>query len=179
MGFVLQASDGSTVADANAYASVTQLRAHAADRGVDLTGKTDADVEKAIVAATDFMDAAYPYVGFQLYRDQGTQWPRGGLTTSFLRGLPPALVKSTCILAIKVLKGTVLDLLPTPSVDPSGLAVSEVSKSVGPISTTTKFAVPSGGASASAVRPVYPEVELLLRRAGLTGSQFGGRVSRG
>lgn len=172
MAFMLQDNDG-TIVGANAYVAPETVRAYWLDRGVDLSAKTDAELHSAIILATEYLDARYTWVGYQLYRLQGTQWPRGGIT-SFLRGLPPALITATCMLANRAL---VKPLMPDPTFDPSGQTVVETAKKVGPIEVSQKFAESSGGGLA-ATTPQYPEVTLTLQAAGLVGSGNSGQLSR-
>lgn len=175
MAFTPQNADG-TVDFANAYVDVAALRSYWDDRGVDLTAKTDAELQVAIIKATDYLDGRYTWVGYQLRKDQGTQWPRGGLPTSFLRGLPLALRNACCLMAQRALAGK--PLMPDPTFDPSGQKVTESSKEVGPIKVSTKFAEATGG-SPGASTPAYPEVDLMLKAAGLTVSGGSGSLVRG
>lgn len=173
MTFAQQTNDG-TVDGANAYTDVATVRAYWADRGVDLTARTDPELRAAIVNATTYLDGRYRWVGYQLYRLQGTQWPRGGVT-SFLDGLPPALVTATCMLVNRALTGK--PLMPDPVFDASGGQVVESLKEVGPIKVQTKFSA-SQSTSASAKTPDYPEVTLTLQSAGLIGSGNSGELGR-
>ena len=173
MAFTPQDKDG-TVDGANAYTDPTTVRAYWMDRGVDLTARTDAELQAAIVNATTYLDGRYKWVGYQIRRLQGTQWPRGGVT-SFLRGLPPALVTATCMMANRALTGK--PLMPDPTFDASGGKVIESLKEVGPIKVQTKYSE-SVGASASASTPDYPEVTLTLQAAGLIGSSNSGELGR-
>ncbi|URA07000.1 virion structural protein [Xanthomonas phage Elanor] len=174
MAFTLQDNDGN-IDNANAYTDEATVRAYWMDRGVDLTAKTDAELEVAIVLATSYLDGRYKWVGWQRRRLQGTQWPRGGVT-SFLRGLPPALITATCMMANRALSGK--PLIPDPTFDPSGQKVTESTKKVGPIEVSLKFAE-SHGSNPAASGPQYPEVTLALQAAGLIGSGNSGEVARG
>lgn len=156
---------------ANSYADVAAVRAYWSDRGVDLSAKTDAELASALVKATDYLDARYRWVGYQLYRMQGTQWPRGGVT-SFLRGLPPALVSATCMLAQRALTKP---LMPDPTFDASGQRVESKLTEVGPIKTQVKYVAPTGVKS---MTPEYPEVTLMLQAAGLIASGNSGEIGR-
>lgn len=171
MAFTQQDNDG-TVDGANAYTDVATVLAYWSDRGVDLTARTDAELQVAIVNATTYLDAKYRWTGYQLRRLQGTQWPRGGVT-SFLRGLPPALVTATCMLAQRALTKP---LMPDPTFDASGQLVTEKTTEVGPIKTGVKFAAPT---SVKSMTPEYPEVALMLQAAGLIASGNSGEIGRG
>ncbi|UGL62840.1 virion structural protein [Xanthomonas phage MET13-T1] len=174
MAFNQQDNDG-TVDGANAYTDPATVRAYWADRGVDLSAKTDTELQQAIVNATTYLDARYSWVGWQRRRLQGTQWPRGGVT-SFLRGLPPALTVAVCMVANRALSGK--PLMPDPTFDASGQKVTQVTKKVGPIELSTTFAE-SSGASLAAATPQFPEVTMTLQQAGLVESGNSGRLSRG
>lgn len=174
MAFKQQDNDG-TIDGANAYTDPATVRAYWLDRGVDLSAKTDQELEAAIIKATEYLDARYRWVGWQLRRLQGTQWPRGGVT-SFLRGLPPALITATCMMANRALSGK--PLMPDPSFDASGQKVTELTKKVGPIEVSTKYAESSGSSLASST-PQYPEVTLTLQAAGMIGSGNSGELARG
>lgn len=171
MAFTLQNADG-TVEAANAYTDPATVRAYWLDRGVDLSARTDAELQVAIVKASEYLDARYNWTGYQLYRLQGTQWPRGGVT-SFLRGLPPALITATCMMANRALSG--VPLMPDPVFNPSGNVVIESTKEVGPIKVQTKY---SEATTVSKALPAYPEVTLALQSAGLIGSGNSGELSR-
>ena len=173
MAFNPQDNDGN-VDSANSYVSVATVRAYWADRGVDLTAKMDTEVQVAAVKATDYLDARYKWVGYQLRRLQGTQWPRGGVS-SFLRGLPPALTSAACMMAQRAFTK---ELIPDPAFDPSGQKVQESTKKVGPIEVSLKFAESSGAGGAAASVPDYPEVTLMLQAAGLVGSGNSGELGR-
>lgn len=183
MAFTQQNDDG-TVDNANAYTDPATVRAYWADRGVDLSASTDAQLQAAIVKATTYLDARYKFVGYQMRRLQGTQWPRGGLTTtpwpndsgySFLRGLPPALIAATCMLTTRALTK---DLMPDPTYDASGQKVTEETKKVGPIEVSKKYAESYGAGLASST-PQYPEVTLTLQNANMIASGNSGQVVRG
>jgi len=174
VAFLLQDNDA-TIDGANSYVSVAAVRAYWLDRGVDLAQYTDAQVQSAAVKATDYLDARHRWVGYQLRRLQGTQWPRGGVT-SFLRGIPPALANAACALAQRALAGKVL--MPDPTVDASGQRVQEKTTKVGPIETQVKFAG-SGVVGSAEALPQFPEVTLALKAAGLVGSSNSGEIGRG
>ena len=170
MAFTQQDNDG-TVDGANAYTDPATVRTYWSDRGVDLTARTDQELQAAIVNATTYLDGRYRWVGYQLRRLQGTQWPRGGVT-SFLRGIPPALTNATCMLAQRALSKP---LLPDPTHDASGQRVESKLTEVGPIKTQVKFAPAN---SPRDLAPEYPEVTLMLQAAGMVGSGNSGKIGR-
>lgn len=170
-----QNPDG-TVKGANAYGTVEGMRDYWSDRGVDLSPRSDDQLAVALVLATDFVDSRYRFVGWQMYRDQGTQWPRGGLSTTFHRGLPDALVKATYMLARRAAEGVAL--APDPTHQASGQALTSKKVKAGPVETSYEYAEPTSSRP-EATLPSFPDVELVLSAAGLTLGRNGGRVVRG
>lgn len=160
-------NENGTIEGANSYVDAAAVRAFWLDRGVDLSAKTDDELSVAAVRAADYLDAKYSWTGYQLYRLQGTQWPRGGVT-SFLRGLPPALVSAACMLTQRALTKP---LMPDPAFDASGQRVESKLTEVGPIKTQVKYVAPTGVKS---MTPEYPEVTLMLQAAGLIASGNSG-----
>ena len=69
MAFTQQNNDG-TVDGANAYTDPATVRAYWSDRGVDLTARTDPELQVAIVNSTTYLDGRYRWVGYQLRRLQ-------------------------------------------------------------------------------------------------------------
>lgn len=180
MAFTVQNENG-TVVDANAYVTVEEFKSFQADRGGNIAAFTDDQIEKALVHATDFLDARYSFVGEQWRLEQGTQFPRllsdrpyGSFEKDPRSGLPRALKHAACLLAMRALGGATL--LPDPTYNPGG-AVVAVSKKVGPLETSTQYAAPGAGAAPAA--PQYPDVDLLLKNAKLLGPTLSRRVMRG
>lgn len=180
MAFTVQ-NDSGTVPSANAYVTVAEFKAFQDDRGGDYSAASDEQIEKAIVRATDFLDTRYSFVGQQRTADQGTQFPRFLAGREFesyekspLSGLPRALKGAACLLAMRSLSGS--NLLPDPSFSVGG-QVTGVRKKVGPIETETTFAETSPALQQEA--PKYPDVDLLLRNAGLLGPSGSKRIYRG
>lgn len=169
-----QNPDG-TVNDANAYGSVAGLLAYWSDRGVDLSSRPVANLESSLILSTDYVDARYKFVGYQAYRTQGTQFPRNSVTTR-LRGIPPALLNAVFLLAKRVLDGKVL--MPDPTHNASGQAVSSKKVKVGPIETDYSFAA-SASSRPEETLPMFPDVDLVLKSAGLLASLNSGVVLRG
>lgn len=173
MALLVQNPEG-LIEHANGYTTVAAVRAYALDRGDDLTAINDTDLGAAIVRATDFMDAAFTYIGTQKNIDQGTQWPRS-YTHSRYAGLPRPILDACCKLAARAARGT--SLFVDPTVDPSGQNVSSKTTKVGPIETSVAFFGPPGDA-AKTMSQRFPEVEAALRAAGLLQSRLSGQLGR-
>lgn len=171
MAFAVQNNDG-TAAQANAYITVEYMRAFHADRGLDLSAKLDADLQTAIVRATDYLDTRFRFVGRRRVQEQTTEWPREGAYDSdryHVTGIPEA-VKEAC--ASYAQRALTVVLNPDPVRDDNGALVLSKSEKVGPIDESTTYA-----AGATFQMPKYPEADARLRRSGLT--RTGGEMRRG
>lgn len=180
MAFTVQ-NDSGSVLSANAYVTVAEFKAFQDDRGGDYSSASDDQIEKAIVLATDFLDTRYSFSGQQRDVDQGTQFPRfltgrefGSYEKTPLSGIPRALKHAACLMAMRSLGGATL--LPDPTFSTAG-QVTAVKKKVGPIETETKYsdALPV----VQPETPKYPDVDLMLRNAGLLGPSGSKRIFRG
>lgn len=107
---------GAIVEGANSYASVAQARAYAEARGITLPAG-DADVEKLLVKACDYIDSQEErFKGERVSADQPLAWPRSGVflfasETEFDReSIPAQLIKAQCQLAFDAVA---TDLQPT------------------------------------------------------------------
>lgn len=68
--------DGTGLPNSNAYADLSEFKAHYDLRGVDYSQHTDADIEAALIVCTiDFMDVYYCYKGTKLNEDQALSLP--------------------------------------------------------------------------------------------------------
>ena len=79
MAFIVE--DGSIVANANAYITVDFYRGYWTDRNVDVTDptQTDAQIQAAIIQATQYIDNANNWKGCIVTDDQALDWPRSGV----------------------------------------------------------------------------------------------------
>ncbi len=181
-----------TVDNANSYGTVADMRAHFLLRAVSLVSYTDDQLSGALVRATDFLDQRYSFIGDQLRSEQGTMCPRylsgsnsHGRNLRDVNTLGPAYLLTTrqwqalvtaCFqLAYRTKDGT--SLIPDPARDTSGLEITEKKVVAGPVETTKKYAASRAGQKDAAV-PVYPEVDLGLRNAGLLYSSNSGTLMR-
>jgi len=161
---------GAVVAGANAYMTVAQYRTHHTDRGkvvLNTTlGQTDADVQAAIIKATDYIDKRFGrrFRGERKQRQQELEYPRTDAWDDdgyLLSEMPGQLLKATAEYAWLATQQTT-DLAPVP--DGTQGVVEELSEKVGPIATTTKFAkkpmTDTGNLTQSL--PEYPQADLWL-----------------
>jgi hypothetical protein len=189
MAITVQTQQGTTN-NANAYAGVDAMKAYFADRGVSLASYSDDQLSQALVRATDFMDSRYQFIGGRLSPLQGTACPRylrDGERLSFpqdVNTLEPSYLLTTaqwqaieraCIrLAKRALVSP--DLMPDPTYDATGPLKKKTIKA-GPVETSKEYGDKPPRFDADV--PRYPEIDLLLRNAGLLASRSGGSLARG
>jgi hypothetical protein len=179
MALTVQNLQGGVVS-ANSYASLELMKAHHAERGADLSSFSDDRLSQALVLATDFLDSRYSFVGVRLSDEQGTACPRFDVTegpNDLLSSAQwTALTKACCMLAYRDLKKAG-GLMPDPTFDATGQAVSKKTTKVGPIENTVEYTP-----SPEAAIPSYPAIDLLLKSVGLlrrTRVGGSGTLSRG
>ena len=98
MAFTVQ-NDLGTEAGANSYCTVAEFKTYHADRGNDISGLTDPQIEVLLVNATQYLDGRFNYCGCKLEgRDQTTLFPRADLYDSegYLVEGVPAEIKTAC-----------------------------------------------------------------------------------
>lgn len=171
MALVLQDNTG-TVAGANAYISVAAFKAYHDARG-NAYPAGDANIEFAIIKATDYLDQRFNFVGRKLAaRTQETAWPRLNAydcDRQLVNGIPPEVQEATAEYALRALSAV---LNPDPTRDASGAVVQSKSEQVGPIAQSVTYV---GGATF--VMPKYPAADQRLIKAGLV--RTGGNLIRG
>jgi hypothetical protein len=175
MAFTVE--DGTGLANSNAYIAVQTFKDYHKDRGNVLenssgTPFTNAQIEDAIVKASDYMDRRFRgrYVGRRKNIDRSSdtpdaqrmEWPRiqaYDLAGAYIDedSIPIEISEVCAEYAFRALSAA---LAPDPvTADDSGRAVVEITQNVGPIETTTKYA--EGGLPSLRFRE-YPEVDALL-----------------
>lgn len=170
MAFVVQNDQGSA-AGANAYIDVDFFRSYFADRGSDVSSYLDADVQTAIVRATDYLDGRFNFVGKRMLLQQTTQWPRMSAydRDRYLINTVPIQVKeATAEYAMRALTAV---LAPDPTYDGTGAAVQSKMEKVDVIEEQTTYV-----SGAVFQMPRYPSADQKLIKAGLTRS--GGDLLR-
>lgn len=170
--------DGTGIADANAYISVSEFREYHEDRGrvVDAATYPDSQVEVAIIRATDFVERLYshrwrgsgPYVS-----GQGLSWPRSAYYENGIQvtDRPKKLIQAVAEYTLRALSS---DLMPDPDtfVESPGTVVMERTE-LGPIVEEKRYDTSSSSDGTRIVDgrpvPVYPEADFLLKDL-ITGS---------
>lgn len=162
MGFLAQDDYGS-VTSANSYDSIAAFKAYHTDRGNDYSAFLDADIEIAMIKATDYLDVRFRYIGERYQgREQSTEWPRKGARDRWgntVSGIPTEVKEATFEYALRALSGV---LVGDPSRDATGGQVKSKAEAVGPISSSVAYAL-DGAFS----MPVYPLADRKLKTAGL------------
>ncbi len=152
--------DGTGKSDANSYASVEQYRAYHADRGTDLTGQTDPQIEGWLVQATDYVETRWygRLKGHPLTQTQALHFPADGVFIGCyeVTGVPSQLVKAVSEYALRAKSGP---LAPDPTVDPSGLTILGKTEKVGPLEESYTF---QASISPGQARP-YPAADRLMK----------------
>lgn len=163
MALVVQ-NDQGTAAGANAYVAVAFFKSYHDDRGNSYAGKSDAEIEKAIVKATDYLDTRFRFRGNRMFStdSQTTEWPRYNAKDDSgycVDGIPPAVKKACCEYALRALSK---NINPDPVGDETGQAVKRISKTAGPVSKDIEYANPG-----TLSLPKYPVADRMLAAAGL------------
>jgi hypothetical protein len=159
---LLVQSDQGDVVGANGYISVAEFQVYHDQRGNSYAGYTTAQLETAIILATDYLDRRFSFHCRRYAQDQETAWPRAGVVDSdgfYVSGVPREVKEATAEYALRALSAA---LLPDPTRDVSGRDVQSKSETVGPISESVTYA-----AGATFHLPEYPAADAILRRAGL------------
>lgn len=138
MPLTLQDDLGQT-STADAYISVDEFYAHHSARG-NFPDAGKPDIERAIVAATDYLDLRYKYLGSKLNgRDQATQWPRSNARDrdgSSVQGIPAEVKMATAEYALSAISGP---LIPDLAEDKSGRQIASKETKFGPITNKVSY----------------------------------------
>lgn len=107
--------NGTNVAGANSYATLTEIRAFASARGVTLSA-VDATLEVQAIKAMDYLESLRDsYKGTKKYSDQSLQWPRLDVLVDGYElastSIPTLLKNSQAQLCIEIHNG--VDIMPT------------------------------------------------------------------
>ena len=162
MSLIVQ-DDSGTVPGANGYLPLQEFKDYHDARGTGYAGKTDEELEEAIIRATDYVDMRFNFVGRKRNgRSQATEWPRIGAFDRdryHVQGIPDEIKEAVAEYALRALDAT---LNPDPDRDSSGAILQSKSETVGPISESVTYV-----ASAVFSMPRYPAADQRLIRSGL------------
>jgi len=132
MAFIVE--DGTMVVGANSYASVAYADSYFTDRGIVTWTGANSLKQAALILATDYVEA---FKGkFKDTSLGGTLFfPSSNVTG--MGAMPSQLLNATCEYALRALVSGNLDSDPT--IDATGYPLSELEKTVGPLTTKKKF----------------------------------------
>lgn len=173
MAFVVQGDV--PIASANAYVDAAYFSAYHADRGTDVSSYTTADVQFAIVRASQYLDVRFEYIGERVSSNQELEWPRQFAYDdrgNSVVGVPIAVKYAICEYALRAL--TVALLADPIQADESGRPVKVREEAVGPIVEKIEY---ERGATYS--MPDYPMADRLLVSRGLVSSGAAGGSKAG
>jgi hypothetical protein len=173
----LVVEDGTGLANANSYISVAYADAYFTDRANAAWGTaTQQAKEAALINASSYLDIRFSDNLRGIPLNPGVQalsFPRKHLPPCAQDlPLPPPVQKATAEYALRALAGP---LLPDPTIDPSGYAVSSKREKVGPIEEETGYSTGNWAVPPVLMRP-YPAADYLMNC--LLLAQFGARQSR-
>lgn len=159
--------DNGSVEGALSYVDATYFRAYHLDRGNNVSTYTDAQVESALVKATDYMDGRWSFIGQRSLPSQRTQWPRFDASDSddqVRTGIPIEVKEAQCEYALVALTSR---LDPNPTRDASGRGIKSKATTVGPISKEIVYddSIPFSA-------PKYPVADQKLRRLVSSGGPW-------
>lgn len=170
MAFSVQ-NDSGSVADANAYIDAAYYKDYHTDRGtasVVNSDFTNAEIQQAIIKATDYLDSRYSYVGSKRQQTQTTQWPRFDAVDRdeyVVTGIP-LQVKQACAELTQSELESPGSLFPSVPTDSSGQAVKKISEKLDVLEKSVEYF--GGEDPGSAVRPpVFYTADWRLKRSGL------------
>lgn len=123
--------DGSGVTGAQCYSTVAALDEYIDERGYTNTYTTQQKESALVISAKDWIDGRHTFANEKLVSTQGMQFPRDNGV-----GLPDDIKLANLKAAYLQLQG--LLLVDLTSLNTSGTVESE-SKSVGPLSKSTKY----------------------------------------
>lgn len=113
MAFTVETGSGSS--SSNAYAAVADAQTYFTDRGqTELAAKTTAEIQAALIAASDYIDSKFKFTGSRINATQAMSWPRTGASDAEEgisiadNVIPTAVKRTTIVLAGKYLEGTEL-----------------------------------------------------------------------
>ena len=136
--------DGTQVANADSYGSLSGLKTFASRRGNDLASSyTDTQLEAAMIRSMDWIESKRDkFQGDKVSTAQALQWPRSGAcidkTLVATNAIPQELISAQYFLAIEALTQ---DLQPTKKSTDKGPVSSEAVEGAVSIAYDTRFSV--------------------------------------
>ena len=170
MAFTVQDDQGS-VTDANAYIDVAFFNTYHTDRNVTdvVDGNFEtADIQGAIVLASDYLDSRYGYVGEKRSSLQTTQWPRFDAVDRdeyIVFGIPQVIKEACADLALAEIKQAG-SLFPDITFDSTGQGIKRIRNKLDVLENEVEY---FGGDSPQAAQrsPIFYQADWRLKRSGL------------
>lgn len=172
MSFLLQ-NDLGTVELANSYVSISEYTSYVTDR-YGVPTQTDAQIETALINATDFVDNN-DFIGVPTNStDQSTKIPvtyceyttsnpcyyfDSTSYTSTNSGVATDIKNATCEYAYYILTNGDLYM----NITPANTNISSITKKIGPLTKVTNYA----GTSSDSIKVIVPKAENYLKKSGL------------
>lgn len=144
MAFVVETGAGLT--DSNAFLSVAEFVEYHTDRGNTLIDPAteaqylDAQIQAALIKASDFIEAKFTFVGIRSNVNQAMEWPRvDAYYQDGRRALRVPVEVRECVaeLAYRALLGA--DLAPDPAFDAGLRPITGLRQKVGAIEEETRY----------------------------------------
>lgn len=153
----LTVEDGTGLAAADSYISLTTANAYHSKRGITAWVGSTPEKEQALVRAAEALDRLYNFVGLRSTQAQGLQWPRTGAVDSdgfaiSATTIPTQVQDAQAELAARLL---CVDEAPDQAADMAN--VTSVTETVGRVSVSRSFG------AAGAQLPRFPKVNQILR----------------
>ena len=145
--------DGTGLEDANSYVNIEDYKTYWIDRNIDISNKSDIELQASLVLATQYIDNNYNFVGYKSSHKQSLEFPRYNAYTREgyrINGVPKKLIYAVNEAGYMSLNGT--SLFASTQSD-----IKERTEDVGPIKTTYKYGdIPTG-------RITYQVIKIYLK----------------
>lgn len=161
---------------ANSYATIAEFKAWHDNRLQDYSAYTDDQITAAMIAACDYIDARFSYIGWRCTKEQTTEFPRNDLWNSrgdLITGIPVHVKRAQYEYAIRWLRGG-FTLIPDPTQDETGQTLKAHEVEAGPVRERKEYS-----AFSSYQLPSYPVPDGILRSQGfISNPTVNGITSR-
>lgn len=157
MAFIVENGDG--IENANSLASVEFADEYFSSRPANSWSEyTESEKQKHLVAATDYVNSRFKYLGHKLSENQGCEFPRTRV------GMPVDILKATCEMALRSGNGLLM-----PDVNNLGFSLQSKKVKAGPTESSKTYAT---GIENFSEYINYPAADSLLRKYSAGSSSF-------
>ena len=163
--------DGTVVADANSYCSISFADSYHTLRANETwDGASEAEKVSALIKASDYLSSRWRFVGTRSDEDQTLEWPRDDAedVNGFEQedNVPEVVKQTVAEYAVRSLSNP---LLPDPAVDENGKYITLKREKVGPLEEETRYSDTKGR---TLIQP-YPAADRRLAASGLVLTSNG------